>query len=812
MDLKSFNPLEDIKGMSEAETSLLFATGFSNIHELSEANATHLWGRLDHQNSSLKLLEKLPDIDTVKDWIAQAKLIDPLAVAHQVLQERLSSEGKIYTLDQWKDYIAEVPPPKKAEMLFIIDQTLQILEQMYVHLSMKRARRAINPGQALRLLKQKVSDNMDHHAFHEEMLEILHSLGDIHTAYRLPAPYRHAVAFLPMLFKRCVDPEAADGDTERERYIVTRTLWEPSRHLPLQIGDEIVSWNGVPIAEAVSYHGRMVEGSNTAAGKNFGMLYMTMRWLGASYQPHSPWVIWEYRTKKGHIRELRLEWRIILLNSGQDKEYMTRAQYLWFMFNPDSGDMPHDGAMNPSSQIGRATSMAIFAPHKDADSTERRRLRELRQQMDKLARSGGRRRAFREDAKSRAELHKVFRDDAIAGNVPGTLKLSRRVIDSYMAGFFEAEIIADQGAEYGYIRIRAFPFSGVKEETTHTHFVTEFRRLLSQMPENGLILDVRGNPGGSTKNAEMILQLISPSEIEPLSFQFLASPFTRDITSKPANAAVFGKWAESVDLAVRTGALFSQGHPISNKADINYWGQEYFAGLVLLTSATSYSAADFFSASFQDHEIGQIIGVDDTTGGGGANVWFYREHLLKFLPDDEATVDSIEWPQSINLQFAARLVQRNRKNQGVPIEEIGVRTPKDSRYQMTRRDLLESDVELLRYATNTLASRPHYDLDVFIEIDKNGKSIIRVSSLHIAWLDMLINGRLLESLDVTIKGVGRGEDVIFRLPDDIEQDTVIEINGYARAGKGSKRVARYKYRVPTGDQGSDKPLPAKSVE
>jgi hypothetical protein len=543
------------------------------------------------------------------------------------------------------------------------------------------------------------------------------------------------------------------------------------------------------------------------------MLYMTMRWLGASYQPHSPWVIWEYRTNKGHVREIRLEWRIIRLNAGQDKDYMTRAQYLWFMFNPDSGDMPHDGAMNPSSQIGRATSMAIFTPKKDANSAERGRLRGLRQEMDKLARSGGRRRAFREDIISRTGLLRAFRDDAGSGSAaPGTLKLSRHVINSYMAGFFEAEVITHQGAEYGYIRIRAFPFSGAKEGTTHTHFVTEFRRLLSQMPEKGLILDVRGNPGGSTKNAEMILQLISPSDIEPLSFQFLASPFTRDITAKPANAAVFGRWKDSVDLAVRTGALFSQGHPISDKADINYWGQEYFAGLVLLTSATSYSAADFFSASFQDHEIGQIIGVDDTTGGGGANVWFYREHLLKFLPDSEATMDSSEWPHSINLQFAARLVQRNRKNQGVPIEEIGVRTPEDNRYQMTRRDLLESDVELLRYATNALASRPHYDLDVFNEIDNNGKSIIRVSSLHIAWLDMLINGRLLESLDVTIKGVGRGEDVIFRLPDDIESNTVIEINGFARFGKGSKRVARYKYRVPKGDQEPDKPLPAKSIE
>ena len=94
MDLKNFNPLEDIEGMDEAQTSLLFATGFSNIHELSEADAVHLWGRLDHQNASLKLLKELPELDTVKDWIAQAKAIDPLSVAHTALQERFFAFGE----------------------------------------------------------------------------------------------------------------------------------------------------------------------------------------------------------------------------------------------------------------------------------------------------------------------------------------------------------------------------------------------------------------------------------------------------------------------------------------------------------------------------------------------------------------------------------------------------------------------------------------------------------------------------------------------------------------------------------------------
>jgi hypothetical protein len=42
---------------------------------------------------------------------------------------------------------------------------------------------------------------------------------------------------------------------------------------------------------------------------------------------------------------------------------------------------------------------------------------------------------------------------------------------------------------------------------------------------------------------------------------------------------------------------------------------------------------------------------------------------------------------------------------------------------------------------------------------------------------------------------GQAEDLVFSLPDDLEPDTIIEIHGYTPAGKGSKRVARYKHRV-----------------
>ena len=42
---------------------------------------------------------------------------------------------------------------------------------------------------------------------------------------------------------------------------------------------------------------------------------------------------------------------------------------------------------------------------------------------------------------------------------------------------------------------------------------------------------------------------------------------------------------------------------------------------MLVTDARCYSATDIFAAGFADHAIGTILGVDDNTGAGGANVW-----------------------------------------------------------------------------------------------------------------------------------------------------------------------------------------------
>ena len=120
------------------------------------------------------------------------------------------------------------------------------------------------------------------------------------------------------------------------------------------------------------------------------------------------------------------------------------------------------------------------------------------------------------------------------------------------------------------------------------------------------------------------------------------------------------------------------GFPYRIPASVNMWGQVYHGPVVLITDAFCYSACDMFAAGFQDHGIGTIIGVDPTTGAGGANVLTHAQLL-----DDWAGGPLESLPRQAQMRIALRRTLRVGPNAGLPVEDLGV-TP-DEPYNMSRR-------------------------------------------------------------------------------------------------------------------------------
>ena len=89
----------------------------------------------------------------------------------------------------------------------------------------------------------------------------------------------------------------------------------------------------------------------------------------------------------------------------------------------------------------------------------------------------------------------------------------------------------------------------------HGAFVAEVRRVLERMPDRGLIIDVRNNPGGLIWAAERMLQLLTPSPIQPTRFSLPVSELTRHLANDDLAGADLVPWQLSIEEAVGTGEV-----------------------------------------------------------------------------------------------------------------------------------------------------------------------------------------------------------------------------------------------------------------
>jgi hypothetical protein len=256
----------------------------------------------------------------------------------------------------------------------------------------------------------------------------------------------------------------------------------------------------------------------------------------------------------------------------------------------------------------------------------------------------------------------------------------------------------------GYVRLYDF------EVGAHGPFVDEFKRVITAegFPQDGLIIDVRGNPGGRIRAGERLLQLFTPRRIKPELFEFINTPLNLEICQTAPKGIDLERWAESISEAVVTGATYSMGFPLTSEESCNDIGQVYHGPVVLITDALSYSTTDMFAAGFQDNEVGEILGTSDNTGAGGANVWDYADFMRNARKVSKAPFKPL--PRDTGLRIAIRRSIRVGQREGRPLEELGI-SP-NRRYYMTKRDLIGHNEDLINEAVRILRAKPTYSLSV----------------------------------------------------------------------------------------------------
>jgi C-terminal processing protease CtpA/Prc len=455
-------------------------------------------------------------------------------------------------------------------------------------------------------------------------------------------------------------------------YVVSELMAEAPKQPGFDRGAEVTHWNGVAIERAVASNAERESGSNAAARHAQGLASMTIRWLGQSLPPDEDWVDVSYRPASGRTSKTRV------------------ARFKWHVFIQKSG---------AEHEVARAGGMSVHLGMDTRGEVER----QVRHFLF------GRRRRV-----GPASRHFGSADE-LRSTMPEVFPSSRDVHTPH--------------GRFAYVRIATFNVD------SDTAFLDEFIRIVGQLSQDGLILDVRGNGGGLIHAGERLLQLLTPKRVEPCRFHFLNSTRTEQISRRRA----FNGWNGSIAQAVETGAEYSQGLSLLPAAAYNDVGQKYQGPVVLVTDALCYSTTDIFAAGFQDNQIGQILGVDENTGAGGANVWEYS--LIADLLRRRAHFPR-ELPGKASFRFAVRRVTRIGKASGLPLEDLGV-VP-DQLHEFTRNDVLQRNVDLIAHAATMLAGMPRQRL---IATPTAGQ-LVRVDCANIDCIDAYLQGRPLSSTRV----------------------------------------------------------------
>jgi peptidase S41-like protein len=338
------------------------------------------------------------------------------------------------------------------------------------------------------------------------------------------------------------------------------------------------------------------------------------------------------------------------------------------------------------------------------------------------------------------------------------------------ADFLSKRVVNTKKGRFGYLRIWSFD---VNDDDA---FLRAAISLLRGLPDRGLIIDLRSNPGGFIWAAERLLQLFTPNPITPTKFALRATPLTAAMAQAVFNQSELAPWAESLNTAQLTGEPYSSHLPITPPERCNDVGQHYGGPVLIVVDANTYSSGDLFAAGFLDNRIGPVVCVGEATGAGGANVW-ESDDLRAALGAAGQPLPQL--PEGIRFRVAVRRAVRSNDADGTLIEDAGV---SGQPYAMTRTDIFRSNHDLIEHCANLLTDQPRTRLDV----QRQGRGL-SVKTGGLDQLDVLVNGHP-GGLPIKLRGDGRRR---IALPADAR---VVEVTGFSHG------VIRQKRRLKLADR------------
>ncbi len=549
---------------------------------------------------------------------------------------------------------AERFPLPLSARLSIISVAKTIFQDIHPHRKLHMNFKLVDPiGQLeqirrdhLRTLLNPKIPKITEVQFHQRMFAAFKSVKDLHTTYVERFKLGDFIALLPFLVREFYEMSPvnrarlavngtsparngsrSDGQNKSqpfEKYIVTETAVDAQfSNAQFKKGVEIVSWNGVSMAEAVRISGEAGYGNNKDSKLLSGLRRLTRRMLANQLLPEQVQVNIGFKDLKGKFDNVTVPWIYARVPRPMLSVFATSGAVF----------------LSPVRTVRRTTS-----------------------------------------TKSASNL---------------TSQAQEILVNPQLSDSLEGEVITTSKGRFGIITLFNFlPILNFR--LNNDGFIFEFRRYLNSLPQNGVVIDVRGNDGGDVRLCQEIIQYFTANRITPVGFSLRST--IRLLSAADRIGINSNSRLGNIDPAVASRAaafgdqFFNRFRPFQETSNA-FKGKRYPGPVVVLTDSETYSCGDVFAAAVQDNDAGLVIGVHDSTGGGGSTV---------------VSVDRLVFslglqilPFNTDIRTSLFRIERARKRSGVPIEYFGV-SP-DIRYRPTRRDRVDGDKDFYEFIATQLA-------------------------------------------------------------------------------------------------------------
>lgn len=552
------------------------------------------------------------------------------------------------------------PTPTQKKMVATLYQIVSIYSEQYAPIEWKKENFAIDLKREYEKAKGAILADpaITSRKFQDVVGAFITGLRDYHVSVLFNSTERASLPFLVM---------EAQG-----RYFLANIDREklPQSVFPFKVGDELLSFDGVPTAQAVAAIAAELGGNTKETDRRLAEIYLTNRRRARGDQVPQGAVRLTIRTRDGKLAAVNMPWHYVPELVPQDVPLR------------DAGlaDIEPPSVVSTLSGIDSETT----PPAPMIEPSLFRGLERLFTNMaHPLARLFAAMRAEEKENPHTIGARKSF--------VP---KLGPVLWQSKSDNPFHAYIFKDaEGRKVGFIRIPSYD-GGAKEVEAFAKIVTRF-----QKQTDALVIDQVNNPGGAVFYLYALAShltdkpLITPKHhliIDESDAQWAGNLLIRVAESmgskrkKEAKDEDEDQWSgypvtqKFVELMMRFAQFIltqlESGERFTDPTHL--WGvddiepapkaeERYTKPIVLLVNALDFSGGDFFPAILQDNKRATVFGVR-TAGAGGA-------------------VKPYDLPNQFGIGDLSATWTMAKRIGGKPIENLGV-TP-DVSYEITAKDL-----------------------------------------------------------------------------------------------------------------------------